>query len=94
MNASQNRPKARRFLAETHEVVNVSRELGDYNVYLQDAALLEAVRREGAGWAHDDLIAFGRLADAASLPNSPHSIVTTYVRQVPDGVLNERFQGR
>ena len=65
MNASQNLPKARQFLAETHEVVNVSRELGDYNMYLQDAALHEAVRREGAGWAHDDLIAFGKLAGAA-----------------------------
>ena len=65
MNASQNLPKARQFLAETHEVVNVSRELGDYNMYLQDAALQEAVRREGAGWAHDDLIAFGKLAGAA-----------------------------
>jgi hypothetical protein len=31
MNASQNLPKARQFLADTHEVVNVSRELGDYN---------------------------------------------------------------
>jgi putative acyl-CoA dehydrogenase len=56
MNASQNIPKATQFLAETHEVVNVSRELGDYNVYLQDTALLEAVGREGAGWAHDELM--------------------------------------
>ncbi len=34
-------------------------------MYLQDAALHEAVRREGAGWAHDDLIAFGKLVGAA-----------------------------
>jgi hypothetical protein len=65
MNASQNLPKARQFLAETPEVVNVSRELGDYNMYLQDAALQEAVQREGAGWAHDELIAFGNLVGAA-----------------------------
>ena len=65
MNAPQNLPKARQFLAETHEVVNVSRELGDYNMYLQDAALQEAVQREGAGWAHDELIAFGKLVGAA-----------------------------
>jgi putative acyl-CoA dehydrogenase len=60
MNAPQNLPKAKQFLADTHEVVNVSHELGDYNIYLQDAALHEGVRREGAGWAHDDLIAFGK----------------------------------
>ncbi len=47
------------FLADTHEVVNVSRELVDYNLYAQDAALQEAVRREGAHWAHDSLTAFG-----------------------------------
>src|SRR5690606_34560524 len=45
--------------AETHAVVNVGRELVDYNLYAQDAALQEAVRREGAGWAHEDLSAFG-----------------------------------
>jgi len=65
MNASPDFPNASQFLPETHEVNNVSRELGDYNMYLQDAALQEAVRREGAGWAHDDLIAFGKLAGTA-----------------------------
>ena len=51
--------------ADTHVVTNVSRELADYNTYLQDAALQEAVRREGAAWAHDDLTAFGRLTGSA-----------------------------
>ena len=36
------------YLANTHEVVNVSRELVDTNLYLQDAALQDAVQREGA----------------------------------------------
>ena len=48
-------------LGETHSVENVARELVDFNPYLQDAALQEAVRREGAAWAHDDLTAFGKL---------------------------------
>jgi putative acyl-CoA dehydrogenase len=48
-------------LGETHSVENVVRELVDFNLYLQDAALQEAVRREGAAWAHDDLAAFGEL---------------------------------
>ena len=65
------------YLAETHEVVNVSRELADYNLYLQDAALREAVAREGAAWAQDDLAAFGSLVGSAD-----------YLAQ---GVLANRF---
>ena len=48
-------------LGETHSAENVVRELVDFNLYLQDAALQEAVRREGAAWAHEDLAAFGAL---------------------------------
>jgi len=51
--------------ADTHVVTNVSRERADYNAYLQDAALREAVRREGAAWAHDELTAFGGLTGSA-----------------------------
>jgi putative acyl-CoA dehydrogenase len=65
MNAPDMLRKDRMFLADTHEVVNVSRELVDFNPYLQDAALQEAVRREGAAWAHDDLAAFGKLTGSA-----------------------------
>ena len=39
-----------RFLADTHEVKNVARELVDYNLYAQDAALQEA-RGAKAPWA-------------------------------------------
>ena len=53
------------FLGETHSVENVVRELVDFNMYLQDAALQEAVRREGAAWAHDDLTTFGELTGTA-----------------------------
>ena len=53
------------FLADTHEVINVSRELVNTNPYVQDLALQEAVRREGAAWAHDDLTAFGKLTGSA-----------------------------
>ena len=44
-----------RFLDQTHEVINVSSELAGYNMYTQDAALREAVQREGAAWAQADL---------------------------------------
>ena len=65
MNAPETVSKDTQFLADTHEVVNVSTELVDYNPYLQDAALQEAVKREGAAWAHDDLAAFGKLTGSA-----------------------------
>jgi putative acyl-CoA dehydrogenase len=52
-------------LAETHEVVNVGHELVNYDMYRQDAALVEAVQREGAGWADAALGEFGRLAGSA-----------------------------
>jgi len=65
MNAPESLRKDSLYLAETHEVVNVAHDLVDYNLYLQDAALQEAVRREGAAWAHDDLAAFGAMLGAA-----------------------------
>jgi putative acyl-CoA dehydrogenase len=65
MNAPEKLRKDSLYLAETHEVINVARDLVDYNLYLQDAALQEAVRREGAAWAHDDLAAFGKHLGAA-----------------------------
>ena len=65
MNAPGHLPGTASFLAETHEVVNVSRELTDFNPYLQDAALQAAVHREGAQWAHDSLITFGELTGSA-----------------------------
>ncbi len=49
----------------THEVVNVGRELVDYDLYRQDAALVEAVRREGADWADAQLAAFGQRIGSA-----------------------------
>ncbi|MGZ5716113.1 MAG: DNA alkylation response protein, partial [Caldimonas sp.] len=54
-----------RFLASTHEVTNVSRELVDYNLYREDRALMEAVRREGAAWADDALAEFGAFVGRA-----------------------------
>jgi putative acyl-CoA dehydrogenase len=53
------------YLADTHEVANIGHELADYDMYRQDAALVEAVRREGAGWADAALGSFGRLAGSA-----------------------------
>jgi putative acyl-CoA dehydrogenase len=65
MNAPETMSKSTPFLAETHEVVNVARELADYNPYLEDVALQEAVRREGAAAAHESLAEFGRMIGTA-----------------------------
>jgi putative acyl-CoA dehydrogenase len=46
----------------THEVFNQPTPLASYDVYAEDAALAEGVRREGAGWAEDELRALGHLA--------------------------------
>lgn len=47
---------------ETHEVLNQPPPLVDYDLFEQDAALGESVRREGAAWAEESLCEFGRLA--------------------------------
>jgi putative acyl-CoA dehydrogenase len=46
----------------THDVTNQPPPLEGYDVFAADAALVEAVERDGAGWAVDDLHALGRLA--------------------------------
>lgn len=43
----------------THEVNNQPFTLANYNAWLTDIALMEAVAREGAGWAKDHLSEFG-----------------------------------
>jgi putative acyl-CoA dehydrogenase len=49
-------------MAATHEVTNQPPPLEGYDVFESDAALVEAVEREGAAWAVDDLHGLGRLA--------------------------------
>jgi putative acyl-CoA dehydrogenase len=55
-----------RYLAVTHEVVNQPPALENYNLYDEDMALQEAVKREGAGDAQSDLKTFGALAGNAA----------------------------
>ena len=49
---------------DTHEVLNQPPPLADYDVFATDRCLMEALEREGAGWAHDRLSALGRRAGA------------------------------
>jgi putative acyl-CoA dehydrogenase len=49
----------------THEVLNQPPPLEGYDVFGQDQVLVEALHREGAGWAEDQLHALGALAGSA-----------------------------
>ena len=49
----------------THQVSNQPPPLEGYNVVGTDAALIEGINREGAGWAEDRLRALGDLAGSA-----------------------------
>jgi putative acyl-CoA dehydrogenase len=53
------------YLADTHAVSNLSNELCDYNMYTQDAVLVDAVRREGGQGAEAGLSEFGALTGSA-----------------------------
>lgn len=55
------------YYAETHQVLNQPPELIDYNPYVQDQALGEAVNREGAPWAESELIEFGNLTGSQQM---------------------------
>jgi putative acyl-CoA dehydrogenase len=50
------------FGPQTHEVQNQPPPLWGHDLYGQDLPLVEGVRREGAGWAEDRLLALGRKA--------------------------------
>ena len=65
MNARIETTQASPYLADTHELSNLSRELCDYNMFSQDAALMDAVRREGGQWAEGELSEFGRMTGSA-----------------------------
>lgn len=51
--------------AVTHEVINQPVELADYNLFSADRPLVEAVTREGAEWAANDIADFGARIGAA-----------------------------
>jgi putative acyl-CoA dehydrogenase len=63
---------------QTHEVFNQSPPFQDVNLFTTDAALKEAVTREGAAHAAQGLSAFGARSAAAprpwSKPGSPMKI--------------------
>ena len=79
-----------RYLADTHQVENVSCELADYNMYAQDTALREAVQREGAAWADADLLRFGQLTGSAEYLEQGHLAN----KHLPELETHDRFGHR
>lgn len=55
-----------KYLANTHVVENQPTELENLNLFEQDTALKEAVEREGAGWARDEISLFGQKVGQAN----------------------------
>jgi putative acyl-CoA dehydrogenase len=49
-------------MTETHTVFNQTPPLEPWNVFASDRVLVEALQREGAGWAAERAVAFGALA--------------------------------
>ena len=47
------------FYPVTHEVLNQPTPLADFNMFTADTALMQALRRENAGWAEADITLFG-----------------------------------
>ncbi|MGL4434523.1 MAG: isovaleryl-CoA dehydrogenase [Giesbergeria sp.] len=79
-----------RYLADTHQVENVSCELADYNMYAQDTALRDAVQREGAAWADADLLRFGQLTGSAEYLEQGHLAN----KHLPELETHDRFGNR
>ena len=71
---------------ETHAVSNQTPPLADWNVFASDRPLVEALRREGAGWAEERAVAFGALAGRAEtvawgfLANENRPVLKTHDR--------------
>ncbi len=51
----------------THDVLNQTPPLVDYNVYTWDKVLMDCARREGVGALEQDLVDFGRIAGSAEV---------------------------
>ena len=90
MNALVEPVPGSRYLAETHEVSNLSNELCNYNMYTEDAALREAVQREGGQWAERELTEFGKMTGSADYLELGH-LANKFI---PELDTHDRFGNR
>ncbi len=54
-------------MAKTHEVLNQPPPLADFDLFSTDRPLSEALDREGAGWARERAVEFGKLCGSAEV---------------------------
>src|SRR5262249_21170512 len=70
----------------THAGFNPTPLLADWNVFASDRVLVEALSREGAGWAEERAVAFGAIAGRAEtvgwgfLANENRPVLKTHDR--------------
>ena len=74
----------------THDVTNQPPTLGDYNPYLTDPSLREALDREGAGWSEDAVSKLGALVGTERVRELGHNAN----RHLPELVAFDRFGHR
>jgi len=67
MNAPFETSQDSTFLAQTHDVFNQPTALENYNLFREDQALREAVKREGAEWATNELDVYGAITGRADV---------------------------
>ncbi|MBX7259612.1 MAG: isovaleryl-CoA dehydrogenase [Candidatus Hydrogenedentes bacterium] len=77
-------------LQNTHEVVNQPPPLQNYSAYEADAALVEAVKREGASWAENQIRAFGEKTTRSEFLHLGH-LANKYT---PELKTHDRFGNR
>lgn len=74
----------------THQVSNQPPEIGDYNPYLSDPTLRDAIAREGSGWADGRLTALGAEIGSDKVRTLGHDAN----RHVPELRTHDRFGQR
>ncbi len=74
----------------THDVYNQAGALPDFNAYLTDAALREAMAAFGAGWAEARLTATGALVGSARM----RELARAANRQIPELRTHDAFGNR
>jgi len=77
-------------LGETHKVQNVATELSNYNLFTTDAAMVEAVKREGGHWGFQEIAQFGHKCGQAAYLELGH-LANKYT---PELDTHDRFGNR
>ncbi|MBI2312363.1 MAG: acyl-CoA dehydrogenase family protein [Betaproteobacteria bacterium] len=75
---------------QTHEVANQTPPMVGYNVFTQDQVLVEAMQREGAGWAYDHCAEFGAIVASERVTE----LTRLANKHIPELKTHDRFGNR